>query len=737
MPSTTFTHSIDGFAFTNHWTMTDDDWAQIEGVVDGLIAGALFTPPFDALALLIPPGPPASQLELAAIISGIIHANPPNEYGMCGGMAFAALDYYRLSWLPGRGERTAPDGATQPDASRPGGLAARAYIRTRLLDSLRLNGLRFVEWVAVLNETFPFSGGAKELLRRTRDEVQKIMYHLDRGNPWPVGLVGTGQLWDQHQVLATSYSLPGDGTFVLGIYDSNQPDVECKLQLDLRGDVLTVVSREGYPERRDHLPAGLAGIFEEAYEFATPTPAVVADVAPVVGPGPVLPLHTRASVSFDAMNIGYGTTPPMKLYVAGRDAASGRNLDLGAEGAAAALAPGARRSVTASGELTEPTGLRRYFASSLVESASGQQAWRVIPVAGAMAWPSGQPATTEVTVTLPVNPFASMGGQIVTAPGLGVHNDGRLRVGAVGLDSRLYFRQQTAPSNGWADWAVHDGHAFASRPSYARNPNGRLEVVARSDDGHVWHSWEEQPGGAWSAWEDLGDSAIGDPVLIANQDGHLEVFVICVSGRMLHRWQGPFGWLPLGWGDLGVDDALVGSPGVGRHGDGRVEVFARRGDGTVWHAWQGSPNGTDWSYGDFGGGGVVSSDVAVATNGDGRMEVFARGGDGALYHRWITSPGGPWSAWAGLGGVLLADTTPAVALNAAGGLEVFVIGGHSGVHHIWQVPAPRFWSDWSPLGGQVTDGLAVGRNADGRLEVFARGADGTLVHRWQTATGWN
>src|SRR5438445_10091987 len=136
----------------------------------------------------------------------VISAFNPS-FGLCGGMAFAALDYYNRAWVVPRGYPvgwsvglTASPDFPNPDPSTPQGAELRDYIFKRQSDSLAIDGYRFV-LAKILYHLIP--GGSGILLTQAESEWGSLKRHLDEGNPWPIGCVG-GNLspWADHQVLA-------------------------------------------------------------------------------------------------------------------------------------------------------------------------------------------------------------------------------------------------------------------------------------------------------------------------------------------------------------------------------------------------------------------------------------------------------------------------------------------------------------------------------------------------------
>ena len=237
----------------------------------------------------------------------------------------------------------------------------------------------------------------------------------------------------------------------------------------------------------------------------------------------------------------------------------------------------------------------------------------------------------------PIGTFLDAGAAVRQAA---VGASGRLEVFARGSDNALWHVWQTAPNNGWSNWASAGG--WIDMLDVGRNGDGRLEVFARGADGAVWHTWQTAPNNGWSGWASLGGWV--DMIRAGcNADGRLEVFARGADKALWHTWQKPEGgWS--GWTSLGgwIDDLAVG-----QNADGRLEVFARGADKALWHIWQTAPN-NGWS-GRTSRGGWIDR-LAVGRNDDGRLEVFARGADDALWHIWQLAPNGTWSGWRSAGG---------------------------------------------------------------------------------------
>jgi hypothetical protein len=639
-------------------------------------------------------------------------------------MAAASLDYWRLRWVPPRGV----DETDHPTFATPEGAMLRHYIWSRLLDSLRTDGLKFLEWMAILHNVFPFSGGAHELLARTRNEWPVIKSHINAGDPWPIGTIGmTTDPMHNHQVLAIGYDDPGNGTAVLYVYDSNAVNQVSQIDLDFRGTQLST-NQTAYPGGFNTQQGPVAGIFAEHYTQRQPPVAVAVQTSISSSPGTVIPLGQPIDLQYQAHNVGFGPSPAMRLYGVGRVVADGANVDAGAsDPVAVGLAAGAVRGYERNVVLAGEAGLRRYQVGVSVEQM-GAQRWRTLPGL------HGVSTSIDVVVTVPTNAWASLGGGLVSPPFAIRRSDGRILAGAIGLDHCLWGIEQTA-NNGWGGWAALGLHCppLVGQVSAAMNPDGRIEFVARAADGRAFHLWQNRPDGDdWSTWTPLdGATHSGDPVIIANQDGHLEVFAVDTSGRLLHNWQLPFNVAWSGWQDLGT--GVMGRPAAGRHADGRVEVFVRMTTGAIWHAWQNSAGSVDWSRGVFGGN--VTADLTVLSHPAG-MRVFARDTGGGISMRQLS--GGSWLGWTGLWGGFPSDGQAIPFADSAG---IWVLSRGLG-DAVWQHRETSAGTvmGWMPIGGgTIRFEPAIVANQDNRLELLAIGSDGTLVHRWQVSPDgdWN
>ncbi len=261
-----------------------------------------------------------------------------------------------------------------------------------------------------------------------------------------------------------------------------------------------------------------------------------------------------------------------------------------------------------------------------------------------------------------------------------LRSDGRLELFAKGIvsaqDSALWHIAQTAPSQGWTDWASLGSPAATGGlglPVVAASADGRLEVFAVGSDGALWHIWQTSLNGGWSAWLSHGTppgtafDGLRRPVIAPNTEGRLELFAVGDDKALWHIWQ-----------------------------------IAPNGGWSSWTA-HGTPPGTDFTIGS----------PAMAASADGRLELFLCGSDEQLWHIWQVSPSGGWSSWTSHGHPPSTNppfptgvwNTPALALNSAGRLELFVAGTNTELWHIWQTALNQGWSGWlshgSPTGFNI------------------------------------
>jgi hypothetical protein len=227
---------------------------------------------------------------LTAALGEVIHLLNDGLYGRCGGMAFAAYDFYQ----DGRQAGAFP--ATKP----PEGSELDQYILDRLIDSLELNAKKFLEWLMVLhvlpaidelatatllasagNFAFPIGtaigafigsqvdifnlGGAGELLDMTSAELNILKARLDEEAAWPIGLIFAVKKspFDQHQILAIGYENAANDRVTITVWDNRDPGgKERRMTLDMGGNEL----------RESGIDGAVKGVFVEEYAPIRPPP---------------------------------------------------------------------------------------------------------------------------------------------------------------------------------------------------------------------------------------------------------------------------------------------------------------------------------------------------------------------------------------------------------------------------------------------------------------------------------
>ncbi len=154
--------------------------------------------------------------------------------GRCGGMSYAALDYYaaRLDVPAGADQDFAVTGGVPPD-----GTTLADYIYRRQLDSFLVpSAVKFITWS--LSPDRP-SGLLRGVGAWTKDEFARLRAAVDVGRPVPLGLIVASDLTGlghNHQVVAWGYSLDATGAPAsVSVYDNNHPGQDVALTPDPAG----------------------------------------------------------------------------------------------------------------------------------------------------------------------------------------------------------------------------------------------------------------------------------------------------------------------------------------------------------------------------------------------------------------------------------------------------------------------------------------------------------------------
>ncbi|WP_258725915.1 hypothetical protein [Cellulomonas sp. NS3] len=148
--------------------------------------------------------------------------------GLCGGMAFAALDH----WYAGVPVPAAEPSAPVPDDVPPDGHPLTEYLRARTDDSFGVpSAARFAEWSAHPDHATWLYAGVERWC--TEDELPRLVEELRAGRPVPLGLVRARSLagaGENHQVVAYGFEHDrATGRTTVLVHDSAAPGVEVRL----------------------------------------------------------------------------------------------------------------------------------------------------------------------------------------------------------------------------------------------------------------------------------------------------------------------------------------------------------------------------------------------------------------------------------------------------------------------------------------------------------------------------
>jgi hypothetical protein len=217
-----------GFPFGNFWEFDEVERDQFRDVIEAHLnrlrqrGGAVFGGAARFVASrAVKPIRARLEEELAA-----------QGYGLCGGMAYAALDFFRIGmpipWLSGQGER--------PQS----GSRLRGYLWRRQLQSFGRDIDRFLVWLVFLNWVPKWlNGGPSWLVKESKEEWDKLRTQIDGGSPIPLGLVrNSTSPFDCHQVLALGYDEADDDHGTIYLYDPNCPGKESTIFVGFGGQVL-------------------------------------------------------------------------------------------------------------------------------------------------------------------------------------------------------------------------------------------------------------------------------------------------------------------------------------------------------------------------------------------------------------------------------------------------------------------------------------------------------------------
>lgn len=212
---------VPGFSFNNGFKFSNRDWPK--------------EPLFYLNNVVLPLPPPGI---------GIGDASK----GLCGGMVFAARDYFQIHKLPPADNQNPPQGSDLFN-----------FIVQRLIDSFGLaqdhvyqpplSTISAIKYWELMQPALPDHEVDIELLghgrawRMIKEEWPKIKADIDMHNPSPIGLVlvksmNLSDMRHHHQVLAYGYELFGSG-LVMYVYDPNWPDRNGTISLNISDPIHT------------------------------------------------------------------------------------------------------------------------------------------------------------------------------------------------------------------------------------------------------------------------------------------------------------------------------------------------------------------------------------------------------------------------------------------------------------------------------------------------------------------
>jgi hypothetical protein len=364
---TPFRPEIDAFAFNNSWSVDGWELNEIRRYLAREHSGVVRALANSGLAHLI-----VREVHKHRLVEAVMTDKQIAGYGLCGGMAWAALDYYKRGWVLPRG--VGPE--DHPTHDGAAGSMLRNYIWRRLLDSMQRRAARIMLLWSLALRLVP-GVGAAWVLGQSRKEWRALKGHLDADEPWPIGLVGLARgSFVIHQVLALGYDDPGDGTGTLFVYDSCCPGAAHTIALDFHGSSLAAdesCARHGGDTR-------WKGFFRDAYSPAMPPIAVGLSTEVTTSPVSEVGKDPTVTLEYTARNYSFSPCPPLALRFIQTDEAGDRTADCGGEETPEPLDTGACRTVVLSLHQDEVAGTARYVARCRLGPAGGVEVWKHLPV---------------------------------------------------------------------------------------------------------------------------------------------------------------------------------------------------------------------------------------------------------------------------------------------------------------------------------------------------------------------
>jgi hypothetical protein len=277
------------------------------------------------------------------------------------------------------------------------------------------------------------------------------------------------------------------------------------------------------------------------------------------------------------------------------------------------------------------------------------------------------------------------------------------------------------PGEGWHAPADLGGNA-ESEPSAVALADGRIMVLYRGTDGHLWQVRSRTAG--WSqprALPRLGTLG-GRPVAVA-QRGGVDVFWKDSSGARLvfAEYRTGIGWT----GPQRLGGKLASDPSPVISSSGVTHVFWKGQNGSLWQVVRGSSG--LWYSPENLGAGQLGSQPQGAARPDGKIAVFWRGGNGKDLRAVLVGANGRRQ-----GPYILSGNMPVSVptVVSAGGLVHVFFTGNDGL--LWQV-VPTRAGGWGRPPELVASKLksppfAASGPGTQRIQVFWDGPRGKL--RW-------
>jgi hypothetical protein len=320
---TSFRPSIDGFAFGNAWHLNAAERADIQNVVAGAlptvvaaltpllltVSPVVLTALGPALIIAGPFLPLVLPLAIKAAVKAIGNEVADEAKTWCGGMAFAAADYFQLNWALPRG-LAADD---EPDSQNPAGLTAggvvlREYIFSRLIDCQLANLETSLLWHFM--KAFMSSYGDAYVRDQTRNQVVAVGAKIAAGTPCPIYLLHPGlDPSADHVVVAIGFQELDINVWQIDVYDVDLPTDVHTLHIDATHSPLVITE-----PTRDDKPTW-TGLFLADYTPHRPPPAIVATSDIIVNPPGFCGVGRPVTASFTALNQGYHATLAAELGV--------------------------------------------------------------------------------------------------------------------------------------------------------------------------------------------------------------------------------------------------------------------------------------------------------------------------------------------------------------------------------------------------------------------------------------